>query len=359
MKKWVRKNLVALSENTGLGLWKKSLVFLENIYLFLIFYWRIAKTQLMLRRIGLRKDSLAISLQTRNNLDFGRFPLRVINPSLCVKGKTIYGVARITNGYIERYCDYAGRPIQQFRTRGERLIEGIIEFQTDTFGHISNLRVLQTPTNIPNYQDPRIFSFKSEIYIVMTQMLEEKYLNAGRWRSGVSIQKVETGELINLKSPLSKGIEKNWIPILNEESIKLLYSSNPISIIELDNFSSNYKFHKTDYSSTLHLNNRSQMVKVKDDNFSYIRVASRKFANLKYGYTPLHYFELLSEEFKPLALSRPFVFSSRQMEICNSLVLDGETLILAWTENEETNMIGTLPIQSIFSMFSLDFDRRL
>lgn len=357
VKTWLRKKLIAKSENSSWLFWQKILSFLDDAYLFLVFYWRIAKTNVMLHKLDLKKTQLPLPLATINKLNFDESPLRITNPSLVLKRNALYGVARITNGYYEHVADYAGRPIQKHRIRNERLIDGIVSFKTDISGHVSSFETIHAPSTIPNYQDPRIFKFKNHFYIVMTRMLEEKHYGVGRFRSGISLQMLGSNRIIHLNSPLNNGIEKNWIPILNDDSIKLLYSSNPISIIEIDNLDSRYKFHKTNHMSALNLNNRSQMVRVRHARFSYIRVASKKFANFRYGYTPFHYFELLSAEFKPLALSRPFVFSRIQMEICNSLVLDGETLILAWTENEETNMIGTLPIQSIFSMFSSDFDR--
>lgn len=355
MKQWFRIKLIYLYESTGYKFWLQVLKNSENLYLFLVFYLRILKTQIMLKKLGLKKNNLVLPLKTKSKLEFGESLLRIINPSICSSNNRLIGVARTTNGFIERFSDYAGRPIQPYRTRREGLTDGIIRFRVDTSGRVSNIEVLHTPSDVPNYQDPRIFTFQGDIYLVMTRMLEEKISSSGRWRSGVSIQKLGSSEIIHLDSPLGKGIEKNWIPIVSDELIRLLYGSNPISIIELQDLHSSLKFYQTNYQSKLVLNNRSQMVNVGHQKFTYVRLASRKFANFKYGYTPFHYFELLSQEFKPLALSRPFVFSSIQMEICNSLTLDGQTLILAWTENEETNMIGTISLGSMLTLFSDDF----
>jgi hypothetical protein len=173
----------------------------------------------------------------------------------------------------------------------------------------------------------------------------------GPWRSRIAVENLETGVIHQLLSPTNRGIEKNWIPIQGNEHLQLLYSSNPVSLISFEPISGVAHFNATNYSSSIVLNNRTQMIKTPHPLIPFIRIGSKKFAHKKFGYTPFHYFEILSDNFEPIKMSRPFVFSSIQMEMCQGLTIKGTTLIMSWTENDKDNMIGSMEIESVLKLF--------
>jgi hypothetical protein len=112
-----------------------------------------------------------------------------------------------------------------------------------------------------------------------------------------------------------------------------------------------YNLIKTDNFSQLPLNNRTQVIKTPHPLIPYLRIGSRKFANPKVGYTPFHYFEILSVTYKPIRISKPFVFKCIQMDMCQGLTLHGEQVVLTWTEKDIDNYVGTIKLEAIIDFF--------
>ena len=133
----------------------------------------------------------------------------------------------------------------------------------------------------------------------------------------------------------------------------LLYGSNPVTLIEIELTNSSHKLIFTQNKSEKKLNNRTQVVKTLYPEIPYIRVVSKKFATGKYGYTPLHYFEILTENMKPISLSRPFVFSSRKQEYCQGIAIIDSKIYLSWSEQEINNYIGSIEIDEVVKLFNL------
>jgi hypothetical protein len=304
-----------------------------------------------LARLGLRKTDLPLNLLAKNTLNFKEVGFPIINPSILFSENKFYGVARFTNSSIEPICDYKGLPIQRYREYGETLKNGIVTFATTLHGEITEFKILHDLSDIPNFEDPRIFKYRDRLLVIMTNVLSPIGNNTNPWKSCMVLEDLSDKQIIQLASPLKKGIEKNWIPIENVDSIKMLYSSNPVSILNFQEFSNSYFFEETKYFSAQHLNNRSQVVATPLPEVPYIRIASKKFAHSKVGYTPFHYFEILSETLEPIKLSKPFVFSEIQMEMCQGLTLYSDLLVISWTELDKYSKIGYVKLESVFVLF--------
>ena len=171
------------------------------------------------------------------------------------------------------------------------------------------------------------------------------------WKSSVVLESISTGQITILPSPYSKGIEKNWVPVDIDNSLTLLYGSNPIVMIKLDEKQLTHEFVFTKNRSQLILNNRTQVIKTDHPKIPYIRVASKKYAKRKFGYTPLHYFEILSKNLQPLGLSKPFIFSSRKQEYCQGIAFKDSVIFLSWSEQEKHNFIGSIELDEVIKLF--------
>jgi hypothetical protein len=79
-------------------------------------------------------------------------------------------VGRVSNGGFEIISDLIGRPIQLYRKQLSQLQNGIIRFNLSYDGKISNLEFLHEISTSPNFEDPRIFLFKGEEYVIMTKV---------------------------------------------------------------------------------------------------------------------------------------------------------------------------------------------
>jgi hypothetical protein len=305
----------------------------------------------MIKSGFISKNQLIIPLDSKQKMNFPNYKAQIANPSIISVDNKIFGVARISNATYEIYADFAGRPVQLYRKKKLPHVSGVISFQTNMLGEIFNLIELHNLSEIPNYEDPRIFLFQNKKFLVTTYNTNPKPYTKERWKSLMAIENLESGEIFYLASPLGKGIEKNWTPIESINNLSLLYSSNPISILEID-WENKLTILKTkNQESPIKLNNRTQMIRTPHPLIPLLRIGSKKFAHRKYGYTPFHYFEIFSNELDLLHTSKPFVFSSVRMEICHGILVQENNLVLSWTEDERTNMIGSIKLEVILKLF--------
>jgi hypothetical protein len=341
---YIQKQKIYLNQ-----LLKKNKIIL-NLNLLIKFRLSILKTKIYLAKLKIRKKDLPINLDLKNYLKFPEFDSKITNPSIMFSDHEIFGAARISNANYEEFADYAGRPVQLYKKQGKPFLNGIVKYKTDIYGNVSNFEIVCKLSRIPNYEDPRIFIFKKKIFLIMTCITNSPE-KMGIWQSSIAVGDINSENIHILASPEKRNIEKNWVPIEDKENLRFLYSSNPISIIELQINTGETKFTKTQLNSKIYLHNRTQVIRTNHPSIPYLRIASAKFAHRKVGYTPFHYFEILSEKLEPIKISRPFVFTAIQMEICQGLSLDGSTLLLSWTEKEKVNMIGATSIDSILELF--------
>jgi hypothetical protein len=351
MRKYVKKKIRTWEESQNTVVAKKIAETVETLYLIYIFRIRIIQTKLYLAKLGIHKSDLPVKLQSSHAINFPKFGSHFMNPSIVYDGAKFQGAARISNGGISQFCDYAGRPIQEYRKRSELLLNGIIVFQLNLMGEVSGLKVIRELSTIPNFEDPRIFIYRNQKFLVMTNIVSPLGQEKEPWSCTVMLENLESGKSYQLASPTARKIEKNWVPIQNDQNLQLLYSSNPIAVIDFDIAQERYNLTTTDNFSHLPLNNRTQVIKTPHPLIPYLRIASRKFANSKVGYTPFHYFEILSVTYKPIRISKPFVFKCIQMEMCQGLTLDGEQVVLTWTEKDIDNYIGTIKLEAIIDFF--------
>jgi hypothetical protein len=290
-------------------------------------------------------------LKSKTLIDLPTLKYPVLNISIVFNHGRISAVGRVSNGGFKDNPDLVGRPIQLHRRLGHPLQNGIIKFNINLDGSIYDLKFIHKISNAPNYEDPRIFVFKGQEFLVMTKITQPILGSNSTIKSRIVIENLYTKEIIELPNPLGSGIEKNWVPVENSESITLLYSSNPITLIEVRNFSEVLNWKKTKYSSIHNFNNRSQIIKTHHPEIPYIRVVSKKFASRKFGYTPFHYFEILTKNLKPSRLSRPFIFNSRKQEYCQGITLINDQIYLSWSEQEKFNFIGSIGLDEVLSLF--------
>jgi hypothetical protein len=323
------------------------------IYLFFKYWYQILATVVYLRKLRLKSKNLSLNLTSRSLIEFPSFIHPVLNTSIAAFNDYLIGVSRISNAGFEDKSDLIGRPIQSYRKTLSPLQNGIIKFNLFFDGKISNLEFIHDISTIPNYEDPRVFFLDGQEYIVMTQVIRSVGNSKSPFQSNIVLENLTTREIVEIPSPFAKRIEKNWVPIIDNKYITLLYGSNPVTLVEINpsNWSHNFIF--TQNKSAERLNNRTQVIKTPNSKIPYIRVASRKFAVRRYGYTPLHYFEILNENMEPMKLSRPFIFSSRKQEYCQGIAIIDSKVYLSWSEQEKYNYIGAIEIQEVIKLFEI------
>jgi len=191
----------------------------------------------------------------------------------------------------------------------------------------------------PCLEDVRAITFQERVLLVGTLVLTS---SPNPWTSTVAIYDPLKNTTIQLKSPLNRRIEKNWVPIEVEGDIlRLLYYSTPLHIIEVDLLSGNQKNTILNSTGTAQkpLNGGSQFVKLEDG--SYVRVARKRFAILGMGRIHFNYFVHHDINLIETGRSRPFVFQTLGFEICNGIKLDGNgNIYLTWAQNDRDMFIA-------------------
>lgn len=322
-----------------------------TIYLFFKYRYQILTTFIYIRKLKLNTKKLIIELGSRASISLPSLMYPIYNVSIANRNGKIVAVGRVSNARVEDKADLAGRPKFSKKLEG-KLLNGIIKFNLTPDGKVSNLKFLHKISEIPNFEDPRVFFLKRQEFIVMTQVRSPIGDSKSGAKCGVVVENFGTKQIIPIPSPYGKGIEKNWVPIEKDNCVMLLYTSSPVTLIELDPNTDSYKLITTQDRSEIALNGRSQVIKSPHPEIPYIRVASKKYATRKYGYTALHYFEILSENLRPISLSRPFIFSSRRHEFCQGIAIVNSKLYLSWTEREKYNFIGSIELKQVMKLFN-------
>jgi hypothetical protein len=276
-----------------------------------------------------------------NELIFPDNKFTHINPSICSQENQLIGAVRITNGLHSGKSTWNGKAIF-LNSEGETL-NGIAVFTVPDGLKVDNYKLIFDVASVPNYEDPRIIIHNGKSLILLTRLL-------ANYKTNMCLYDLNSMQTIDFVNPFSKGIEKNWVPILSEnQNLQVCYGVDPFTILD---YNANGELISKNFVNVGNLelqglHNRTALVKVTGRKYAYLGIHSKKFAFNKLGYLPLHFFCFYDKDFNLLTRSEPFSFSRLQLEICNGLALLGEKIFLSWTESEKNNFIGYFHINKL------------
>ena len=208
----------------------------------------------------------------------------------------------------------------------------------------------------PCLEDVRAIEFQDRTLLVGTLVLTS---SPNPWSSTVAIYDTLNKTTLQLKSPNNRRIEKNWVPIeINGKILRLLYSSSPLHIIEVDLISGEQKSSFLDNTKTtkMPLNGGSQFITLNDG--SYLRVARKRFSVIGMGRIHLNYFVQHDINLIEIGRSRPFIFRTLGFEICNGMRLEKSGVVyLTWAENDRDMYIASCSTQNILNFISTNRNR--
>jgi hypothetical protein len=203
----------------------------------------------------------------------------------------------------------------------------------------------------PCLEDVRAITFQDRTLLIGTLVLTS---SPNPWSSTVAIYDTLTKRTLQLKSPNNRRIEKNWVPIeINGKILRLLYSSSPTHIIEVDLINGEQKSSILDNTkiSKKPLNGGSQFITLNDG--SYLRVARKRFSVIGMGRIHLNYFVHHDINLMEIGRSRPFIFRTLGFEICNGMRLEKSGVIyVTWAENDRDMFIACCRTQNILDFIS-------
>lgn len=279
-----------------------------------------------------------------------------LNPTILKLNGGIFLCWRATNGVFSPEANRLGK--MKLSKSTSQIRNQILVGALDENFNLLSQRVVHNSIGVPSFEDPRGFDSEGSPLVVGTVVTEEPSQGLGKWRSSVGFLDLFTGEIRTINNPKGKQIEKNWAPITIENSkLKLLYSTNPHVIAEVDSDSGEALFStKTLDMRTPNLSGGSQFVKLPSGEF--LRVSRRRLPVEGKGMVHFSYLMHYDEHLQLLRFSRPFIFRKVGFEICNGLILgENETIYFSWGEDDRKLYVMSAKLEEVLSWLAIHDDR--
>lgn len=271
-----------------------------------------------------------------------------LNPTILKFGEKIYLCWRATNGVFFPVADKLGK--MKLEKSTPQIRNQILIGELDNDFKIMNQRKIHESVGVPSFEDPRGFDSEDCRFVVGTVVTEEPRHGSGKWKSSVGLLNILTGEISTIDNPKGKQIEKNWAPItFNESSIKLLYSTNPHVVVEINPLSFEVSYSSMSLDSLIpNVSGGSQFVRLPNGDF--LRVGRQRCPVEGKGLVHFSYLLLYDASLQLLRISRPFIFQKVGFEICNGLMLtkDG-SLYFTWGEDDRKLYIMKIKLAEVLS----------
>jgi len=310
------------------------------------------------------KKPLILNLDKIIELKFPDFPgYNSFNPTVACDGDEVLISWRISDNVAKPFTDSHGRSI--YPVTGFKGGIGIGTFSKNQIfedGIIHNHKVLIEPDfkfRLVNHQiqdeygrqvefdDPRFIPGNLNLLLLHGRYhphsVEEDQPNFlpllfNRFENNIE----------KLEAPFMSKYEKNWVPLpLNSKKLKLLRSTHPLSIIEVNlrNLSTQEKIVRQ--SEKLGFHNGSNVILFTTG--YYLRIVRQRI-HLE-GLRAIHFstFMLHDLNMNLVVQTKPFLFQKYGFEICNSILQIDDEIFFVWGQNDETAFIGRVKTEEIYS----------
>lgn len=172
-------------------------------------------------------------------------------------------------------------------------------------------------------EDFRLFRWMNNYWFTCGIDIPGKY----RYRTKFAICKLFRSqeqcaiESVNIvDGPFPERCEKNWMHIIHNDSLKFIYSYDPLKIIEPNLESGNFEVN-FEYTTSLDFSRfRGSAAPIEFENGYLMMVHELIWKNSMRNY--IHRFLFLEKNLKIAKISRPFTFMHIGIEYCISMVLD-------------------------------------
>lgn len=270
----------------------------------------------------------------------------LFNPSIFLVRNEIWGIVRTANyrltpqGMYPIIDDPSIPATGDIRTRNYlfRLSDQLDLIESPSL--ISLAPGVGEPSWHDHLEDLRPFTLNDEMYAVASLYEYEK--------DTVSMRLVKLNDRAEiicgfmLPSPFKRNKEKNWMPIVKDNELRLVYSSSPTVIVGT-NFDDNVL---SVYSSGGGLkelygwSGSSQGCAVGEWTLCVVHTRAETSEGTSY----IHRFVMFDAKLRVCALSEPFVFHGYGIEFCAGLVCNENQLVLSYGVNDALAMIGSMSL---------------
>lgn len=244
---------------------------------------------------------------------------RPCNPSILKTDTGYYVICRAVNYFIDNnnYKPITGKhQSKNFFLEYDKNLNLIKQKEIVT----DNIKELVKSTGL---QDCRLFSYENELWIIAAQ-----YINCDGHRSRQVLCKlnnqkdnsVTLDKYILLKIEKPNKHEKNWLPLVDQSNLHLIYFYDPFVILKADLSNENCSNFIESNIGLDFANFRGSCAPIKFDNGYLVMIHEVILLNNQRYY--LHRFLFLDNNFKITKISRPFTFFHKGVEFCCSMALD-------------------------------------
>lgn len=271
-----------------------------------------------------------------------------INPTLGIRNSYLEIFYRETNISIRPEADKKG--VMKKVQIGDELSNTVFKGILTNDGKISQAQEVVENRKGYSLEDVRVAYWLGHQVLIGAQVNQSQIRDEAEWRTRVAINL--NGVSTPLPSPVGKRFEKNWVPInVVNNQLHLLHSNKPTRVISVNLVNLTQESWVTENSqSGITLSGGSQFVLLRD--FSYFRVARKRFPLFDRGYVHISFIVAHDFEFRESAISTPFIFRDFGFEICNGLVLDeSDKFYFSWGENDLRMYLGICTYSSLLSWF--------
>lgn len=299
------------------------------------------------------------------------------NPTIRVNGKTLKLMWRVSDYTMPMDYDKKGNPRigHTSRSKNEDDFEGIISAELP----IPFQKILDTPINQKLLQESLISNLDEslaklqlpvcKVFVEDPRMHqgEDSIITAiarfGNLRPGNTIRNHTRMIIINSKTNVGtivhsdndNLIEKNWVVIKHiERDLIMLKRSNPQEIIYVDTMTGLTKSLPCNVlikkKNCANLNGGSGFVLI--DDLYYLRVARIQFPLAKLGLTRINVIVKHDLNFLEISRSKPFVFQSLGVEICNGFAYNENYFFFSWGQDDRSMYVGSCRKSDLLNWYS-------
>lgn len=200
-----------------------------------------------------------------------------------------------------------------------------------------SLKNLIPKYNEPELEDPRLFKWRRENWLIgAIGVFDNAYFTKpimGKICETNETDKINLDNLTLFQGPIKERMERNWMPLIKDHKLYLIYLYDPYIIFEFDPKNNNLvnfinDLPKFDFSM---FRGSAAPIKFED---GYLMLIHELISNGKIrNYT--HRFLYLDKNFKITKLSRPFIFYNIGVEFCCGIIVDHKNERLIMTVNLE------------------------
>jgi hypothetical protein len=278
------------------------------------------------------------------------------NPSIAKDGDGFRVIVRTVNYRLEANGRWLGQP-----PGGARTVNWLFrldhDLQTLSSNRIADRDLIAGDSRAGNgLEDGRLFFWRGSWWMVAS---------AARFVSDSTLATMcllrldgdhRVAEAHFIESPLRQEKEKNWMPVVADDALKLIYRISPLQIVDVaEDWQPGLQSRGEQRADIQEWAGSSQLVAYRGN---WLCVVHKRFEEEKYAYYG-HAFVELSRDFKILRVSQPWHFDESTVEFCAGLCLAGDSAILSYGHMDREAKLLKLPLAIVERLLADTWRSRL